>query len=60
MRWRITQNQKSIGDTKIRKVFLFVPCSLGGEVRWLELVKIKYVYKYQGFQLGWFPLSWED
>ena len=59
MRWRV-KTEPEIGDTKIQKVFLFVPRSLGGEVRWLELVKIKYVYKYQGFRLGWFPLYWED
>ena len=40
MRW---QNHKH-GDVRIKKKFAFLPIEINGENRWLEWVKIKYIY----------------
>lgn len=42
MRW---QNPKH-GDVRIKKKFALLPIEINGENRWLEWVKIKYVYHY--------------
>ena len=33
-----------LGDEKIVKKFLIFPLTIDGETRWLEVVKIKYLY----------------
>lgn len=40
MRW---QNPKH-GDVRIKKKFALLPIEINGENRWLEWVKIKYIY----------------
>lgn len=40
MRW----NKPNLYDIKIKKQFAFFPIEINNEVRWLEFVKIKYVY----------------
>ena len=40
MRWK----EPNHGDIKIKKKFALFPITIGGETRWLEWVKIKYVY----------------
>ena len=40
MRW----NKPNPYDVKIKKQFAFLPIEVNNEVRWLEFVKIKYVY----------------
>ena len=46
MRWF----KKKKGDVRIKEKFLFLPCRIGNEVRWLERAKI-----YQEVKEGFTP-----
>ena len=41
---RFNKKKNSPGDEKIVKKFLIFPFTIDGETRWLEVVKIRYLY----------------
>lgn len=41
---KINRKKNYLGDEKIVKKFLIFPFTIDGETRWLEVVKIKYLY----------------
>ena len=61
MRWR----RPKAGDTRIVKRFLFFPCTLKNETRWLEFANILQIY-FIHFKFpdstneGWRNLKWAD
>jgi hypothetical protein len=48
MRWKERKSKPcpEEGETRIRRVFLLIPCKLKGEVRWLEMVNIEEILWY--------------
>lgn len=52
MRWKGKKDR----ETTVRKLFLWFPKNVNGEVRWLEFVEIK-GYWWQGFSGSWY---WES
>ena len=52
MRWfKKKKGDVRIGDVRIKEKFLFLPCRIGNEVRWLERAKIYQEVK-EGYALG--------
>lgn len=59
MRWKMIRPM--IDDVKIKTKFLLFPKTLNGETRWLETVRIKYVFFYGSFdEYRWFEDSFVD
>ena len=60
MRWK--QNEK--GDQRVRRRFLVLPKSIGGEVRWLEVASWKEeffeLYGPNGYWSEWLGTEWVD
>ena len=50
--------KKKKGDVRIKEKFLFLPCRIGNEVRWLERAKIYQEVK-EGYASGPY-LYWAD
>jgi hypothetical protein len=59
MKWKV--KYPTIGDTRIIKRFLFLPRCIEGEVRWLEFVKIKQMYKINYMDAdSWYDIAFVD
>lgn len=60
MRWR-EKVRPDLGDQRVVTRFLFKPLAIGGEVRWLELAKIRQIHipRINGSR-DWINLGWSD
>lgn len=59
MRW----NKPKELDERYRTFFAFLPITINGESRWLEIVRVREVYKrinfYGGWYTGWYMTNFE-
>ena len=41
MRWKSNRQKARVGLERVKEKFLFLPCKIGKDVRWLENAKIR-------------------
>jgi hypothetical protein len=63
VRWRKRYKPApSFGDTRVVREFLFLPLTLEGETRWLELASIQQEYVEGNFYMDgehWMSVGWD-
>ena len=69
MRWQTPRPKEiSIGDKRIIKKFLIIPCTINGETRWLERAEIEqeavitcsYDIEQGGEGYAWRNIEWKN
>ena len=57
MKWQNSAHPKD-GDTRVVTRFLFLPCRIENESRWLEIASVKQEYVWGWYEGWWVNTEW--